>query len=205
MIKKYLGIGFLVLMAILSFSVYWLYAKNKELQRDLDVSISNEKAFIAENSSLKEDNRVFKFTIDQLNYYNDSILEEMNNVRKQLKIKDKDVKQIQYISSVVTKTDTVVFTDTIFKEPTLKVDTLLGDEWYQMQLGLEYPNVITTTPKFVSEKYIVVNCKKETIKPPKKCKLLRMFQKKHKVLKVDVVEKNPYIESNKQRFVEIID
>ena len=32
-----------------------------------------------------------------------------------------------------------------------------------------------------------------------------MFQKKHKVLKVDVVEKNPYIESNKQRFVEIID
>ena len=31
---------------------------------------------------------VFKFTIEQLNYYNDFILQKMNNVRKELKIKD---------------------------------------------------------------------------------------------------------------------
>ena len=50
--------------------------------------MSNQKAFIAENSSLKEENRVFKFTVEQLNYYNDSILQKMNEVRKELKIKD---------------------------------------------------------------------------------------------------------------------
>ena len=47
----------------------------------------NQKAFIAENSSLKEENRVFKLTVEQLNYYNDSILQKINDVRKQLKIK----------------------------------------------------------------------------------------------------------------------
>ena len=31
---------------------------------------------------------VFKFTIEQPNYYNDYILQKMNNVRKELKIKD---------------------------------------------------------------------------------------------------------------------
>ena len=49
---------------------------------------NNQKAFIAENLSLKDESRAFKFTIKQLNYYNDSILQKMNEVRKELKIKD---------------------------------------------------------------------------------------------------------------------
>ena len=31
-----------------------------------------------------------------------------------------------------------------------------------------------------------------------------MFQKKHKIIEVEVIENNPYIDSNKQRFIEII-
>ena len=46
--------------------------------------------------------------------------------------------------------------------------------------------------------------RKETIDPPKKNWLLRLFQKKHRVAEVEVVEKNPYINSEKQRFIEII-
>lgn len=75
-------------MSLLSISVYILYTKNQSLKEKLSISVSNEKAFIAENSSLKEENRTFKFTIEQLNYYNDSILQRMNDVRKELKIKD---------------------------------------------------------------------------------------------------------------------
>ena len=57
----------------------------------MSISVSNEKAFIAENSSLRDENMVFKFTVEQLNYYNDSILKKMNEVRKELKIKKKGV------------------------------------------------------------------------------------------------------------------
>ena len=205
MVKKYIRIGIVILMSLLAVSTYTLYTNNQKLKEEISISMSNQKAFIAQNSSLKEENRVFKFTIEQLNYYNDSILQKMNEVRKELKIKDRDLKQMQYLLSEAQKKDTIVLRDTLFREPTLKIDTLLGDRWYQMKLGLKYPSTIITEPKFVSEKYVIVDYKKETINPPKKCAIARWFQKKHKVVEVEVVEKNPYIENKQQRFIEIVE
>ena len=92
MIKKYIRIGIVILVSLLSISVYTLYTYNQKLKEETATLISNQKAFIAENSSLKNENRVFKFTIEQLNYYNDSILQKMNEVRKELKIKDGIIK-----------------------------------------------------------------------------------------------------------------
>ena len=204
MVKKYIRIGIVILVSLLAISTYTLYTNNQKLKEEISISMSNQKAFIAENSLLKEENRVFKFTIEQLNHYNDSILQKMNEVRKELKIKDKDLKQMQYLLSEAQKKDTVVLRDTLFREPTLKIDTLLGDRWYQMKLGLRYPSTIITEPKFVSEKYVIVDYKKETINPPKKCAIARWFQKKHKVVEVNVVEKNPYIENKKSEFTEVI-
>ena len=204
MVKKYIRIGIVILVSLLSISVYTLYTYNQKLKEETATLISNQKAFIAENSSLKEENRVFKFAIEQLNYYNDSILQKMNEVRNELKIKDKDLKQMQYLLSEATKKDTIVFRDTLFKEPTLDIDTLIGDKWYNIRLGLKYPNLITTNPTFISEKYIIVNKKKETINPPKKFFLFRWFQKKHTILEVNMVEKSPYIENKNNRFIEII-
>ena len=204
MMKKYIRIGIVILISLLAVSTYTLYNRNQDLREEISVSMSNQKAFIAENSSLKEENRVFKFTVEQLNYYNDSILQKMNDVRKELKIKDDNLKQMQYLLSEATKKDTIVFRDTLFREPTLDIDTLIGDKWYQMRLGLKYPSTITTSPKFISEKYIMMDYRKETINPPKKCWLLRLFQKKHTILEVNVIEKNPYIENKNSKFIEVI-
>lgn len=205
MVEKYIRIGIIILASLIAVSAYTLYNRNQNLKEEISVVMSNQKAFIAENSSLKEENRVFKFTVEQLNHYNDSILQKMNEVRKELNVKDKDLKQMQYLLSEATKKDTIVFRDTLFREPSLNIDTLIGDKWYQMGLGLKYPNTITTTPTFISEKYVVVDYKKETINPPKKCWLLRLFQKKHKVVEVNVVEKNPYIDNKQQKFIEIVE
>ena len=205
MVKKYIRIGVIILISLLAVSTYTLYNRNQDLKEEISVSISNQKAFIAENSSLKNENRVFKFTIEQLNYYNDSILQKMNNVRKELKIKDKNIKQLQYLLSVSTKKDTVLFTDTIFRDKELALDTIIGDKWYNIRLGLKYPNLIYTKPTFTSEKYIIVNKKKETINPPKKFFLFRWFQRKHWVMEVHIKEKNPYIKEIDNKFVEIID
>ena len=205
MVKKYIRIGIVILVSLLSISVYILYTKNQSLKEELSISVSNEKAFIAENSSLKDENRVFKFTVEQLNYYNDSILQKMNEVRNELKIKDKNLKQLQYLLSVSTKKDTVLFTDTVFKDKSLALDTIIGDKWYNIRLGLKYPNLIYTEPTFTSEKYIIVNKKKETVNPPKKFFLFRWFQRKHWVMEVHIKEKNPYIKEIDNKFVEIID
>lgn len=194
----------MLLMGALLISTCSLYNNNQNLRDKLSISISNEKAFIVENNGLKVQNRAFQFTVEQLEYFNDSLITKMNEVRKELEIRDRDLKQMQYLLSEAQKKDTIVFRDTLFREPTLDIDTLVGDKWYQMRLGLKYPSTITTDPKFVSEKYIMMDYKKETINPPKKCWLLRLFQKKHTILEVNVIEKNPYIENKDSKFVEII-
>ena len=195
----------IILVVIFIISTYTFYNKNQSLKEELSVVMLNQKAFILENSSLKERNRVFKFTIEQLNYYNDSILQKMNEVRKELKVKDNNLKQMQYLLSEATKKDTIVFRDTLFREPSLNIDTLIGDKWYNIRLGLKYPNLITTNPTFISEKYIIVNKKKETINPPKKFFLFRWFQRKHWVMEVNIKEKSPYIREVNNRFIEIIE
>ena len=204
-IKNYIWAVLLLIILIFCGITYIQYNNVKNLKSELSISKSNEKAFIAENNGLKDENIAFKFTIDQLNYFNDSLTTKMNEVRKELKLKDRDLKQMQYILSTAQKTDTIKLRDTLFIDKTLKIDTLIGDQWYNIRLGLQYPNIISTTPTFVSEKYIIVNNKKETINPPKKFFLARWLQKKHKIVEVEIVEKNPYIENNQQRFIEIIE
>lgn len=86
MVRRYIMIIIAILMSLLAVSTYILYNRNQDLKDEISVSMSNQKAFIAENSSLKEENRVFKFTVEQLNYYNDSILQKMNEVRNELNI-----------------------------------------------------------------------------------------------------------------------
>ena len=205
MVKRYIRIGIVILISLLAVSTYTLYNRNQDLKEEISVSMTNQKAFITENTFLKEENRAFKFTVEQLNYYNDSILQKMNDVRKELKIKDNNLKQMQYLLSVSTKKDTILFTDTIFKDKGLALDTIIGDKWYNIRLGLKYPNLIYTKPTFTSEKYIIVNKKKETINPPKKFFLFRWFQRKHWVMEVHIKEKNPYIKEVNNKFVEIIE
>lgn len=183
-----------------------LYIQNQRLKEELSYTTINMNAYDLENSHLKDRILVYQFSVDQLNYLKDSILVEINNVRKELKIKDDNIKRLEYIASTASRTDTIYIreTDTIFREPDFHIDTIKQDEWYSLHLEMSYPNKVTVTPSFKSEKYIITHSRRETIKPPKKCAIGRWFQKKHNVLEVEIVEKNPYIVNDKQKFVEII-
>ena len=195
-IKIFIVVSLITTIAALSL-------KNKKLEEDVVRTTTNFKALQSDNDSIKNKTLMYQLTIDELNYYNDSIIKKLTAVTKELGIKDKELKQLQYIQSDIQHSDTIITTDTIFIENT-KVDTIIGDEWYTLQLSAQYPNIINTQVQFTSEKYIVAAIRKETVNPPKKCWLARLFQKKHKILEVEVVEKNPYIEIKKQKFIEIL-
>ena len=77
----------LFIVSLLGIGIY-IWNERQDLKKEVCTLRNNQKAFIAENSSLKDESRAFKFTIEQLNYYNDPILQKMNNVRKKLKIKN---------------------------------------------------------------------------------------------------------------------
>jgi hypothetical protein len=198
--KKYLILAIVVLVVIIG--AMWQqvkYANDK-----WEVATANMKAYDAQLAAEGKKNIALQLTVDQLGYFKDSVLQELDNTRKELKIKDKNLKALQAVKSGFTKRDTITMRDTLFKEPTLAIDTLIGDKWYNVRLGLKYPSMIAIQPYFKSEKHIVVSSKKETVNPPKKFFLFRWFQRKHYVVKVNVKEKNPYVEDESSEYIEII-
>ena len=197
----YILIGVLILTGA---SLYWLYGKYQKLSVEYSTSIENIKAYDAELSGLTNDTKVYKLTIEQLNYFNDSIPKKMNEVRKELGIKDSKIKQMQYKLSHIEKSDSLTLPDTIFVN-SFKLDTIMGDEWANNHIIMSYPNKIKITPRFKLESFLFVSAKKETIKPPKKFFLFRWFQKRHTVLNITVKENNPYAETDRQKFIEIIE
>lgn len=78
------------------------------------------------------------------------------------------MQSVQYLSSVIHKTDTLVLSDTIFRPVTNGLDTIIGDEWYKLNLKMRYPDTMVISPNFKSSQYIIAHVKKETIDPPKK-------------------------------------
>ena len=103
------------------------------------------------------------------------------------------------------KKDSIVFVhDTLFRE-NIKVDTTLSDNWSKLHLQLEYPNTVLAEYSFKNESLVTTYIKRETVNPPHKCAFIRWFQKKHKVIYVEINEQNPYCEIKEQRFINIVD
>jgi hypothetical protein len=199
--KKYI----IILILILVGAVAYLSYQNKQLTTKYETSIENIKAYNAQLSGLKDNNRVFKLTIDQLNYSNDSIINRMKEVQKELGIKDKRLQRLQYEASHAQRTDTITLKDTLFRDPQLRLDTIVGDKWFKTNLHLEFPSTIALKPEIELERYTFINGKRETVNPPKKFFLFRWFQKKHTVVEVNVREMNPYVKNKTQRFIQIIE
>ena len=99
----------------------------RKLNQNLEYAINNNKAYEAENSTLNDRIIEFKMTAEQLSHSRDSLTQKLNNVRNELKIKDKQIKELQYIASENRKRDTVRLKDTIFVEG-VALDTLIQDK-----------------------------------------------------------------------------
>lgn len=202
--KKYVVISIVVTIVGLVSSLVITIKNARKYEDKWKTAEGNIKAYDELLSSSNKKSAAFQLTNSQLSTVKDSLIKELEKTREQLKVKEKDTKAMQVITSGFTKVDTIVVKDTIFKDRTLSMDTVLQDKWYSMDLKLKYPSTVVIKPTFKSEKHIVVSTKKETVNPPKKLWILRLFQKKHRVLNVDVIEKNPYMENQESRYVEIL-
>ena len=203
-IKTCIRVFILIVFIVFISDMFASSKKIRVLESKLEISTTNESILLNQFDSLNSYNKELQLNIEQLKYSNNITLDKLNKVRKELNIKDKELQKLQYQLSISNKTDTVVYRDTIFKED-IKLDTLIKDDWYSLNLDLEYPSTIIVNPKFKSEKYVVTSLKKEIKGTPKKCWLGRIFQKKHNVVRVEVVEKSPYIETKEQVFINIIE
>lgn len=198
-------IALIILFIGLLIAVSVLLHVNKRLSSKYELSMENIKAYDAQLSGLGDNNRVLKLTVEQLNYFNDSIIKKMKDAQKELGIKDKRLQQLQYDLSHAQRNDTIILSDTIFKSPEFKLDTIVGDEWFRTNLHLKYPNIIVLNPEVESERYTFIDGKRETVNPPSKFFLFRWFQKRHTVVEVNIMERNPYIKNKTQRIIQVVD
>ena len=203
-IKTCIRVFILIVFIVFISDMFASSKKIRALESKLEISTTNESILLNQFDSLNSYNKELQLNIEQLEYSNNTTLDKLNKVRKELNVKDKELQKLQYQLSISNKTDTVIYRDTIFKEG-IKLDTLMKDDWYSLNVDLEYPSTIIVNPKFKSEKYVVTSLKKEIKGTPKKCWLGRIFQKKHNVVRVEVVEKSPYIETKEQVFINIIE
>ena len=194
----------LLLFIVIVSGFGYLYYTNKELTRELNTAIINNKAYALELDSSAQSNREFQLTIRDLGFKKDSISERLTQIVKDNEFKSNKIKELSYLLSSTSRTDSIVLTDTIFRDPEFKLDTLVGDRWFYTKLHLEYPGNIKFTPVVISEFTLVTSSKRETIEPPKRFFLARWFQKKHTVLNIDVVSSNPYEIKRTQRFIKIL-
>lgn len=195
----------IVLLGICVFYIFGANIRYSKLKDKYLTSISNIKAYDAQLSGLEDNNKVLKLTIEQLNYFNDSVIKKMKLVQKELGIKDKRLQELQYEASHAQKHDTIILKDTLFRDPELKLDTIVGDKWFKTNLCLKFPSTIILSPEIELERYTFISGKRETVNPPKKFFLFRWLQKKHIVVEVNVREMNPYVKDKNRRFIQIIE
>ena len=202
-IKLIIGLIIVAIIVGLGTTVVVMNNRIDKLNTEVAEATTNIKAYELENLALKDNTIEFQYTIEQLNHSKDSLNQKINKLRKDLKIKDKDIQKLQYVLSENQKKDSIIVHDTLFIEK-VKIDTTLSHDWSKLHLQLEFPNKVVTEYSFKNESLVTTYLKKETIKPPHKCIFVRWFQKKHKMIYVEVNEQNPYCEIKEQKFINII-
>lgn len=175
----------------------------KRYKTDIASLELNNKALSVQRDSNANRAIEFKSTIESLEYYNDSISHKLKDSYERLRIKDRTIKRLEYIASTTLIRDSIIVKDTIFVDD-CHLDTSMVTKWYDIGVKLDYPGRIEVNPKVVSEKYIVSHVSRETINKPKKFFLWRWFQRKHNIVRVEVVEENPYITNTQTKFIEIV-
>jgi hypothetical protein len=198
--KKVIRWIIVIVITLLVITVLVLLRYNKSLRNDISTYDNNFKALALENQKLEDEAIAYKFSIEQLEYLNDSIINDLNNTRRELKIKDDKILQMQKIKTEIITKDSIYFKDTIFRDNFIKLDTIIKDQWHTLAVQLE-PNKLSIQAKYTSNLNVFAYSSKEIIGTPKKCFIGRWFQKKHKVIRVDVKDSNPYSEIKSKKFV----
>lgn len=203
-IKLIIAAVLLVLFAGLGTTIGVMAHQNKQWKEKYEMVQQTNTSYLLDLEAAKNNIHMYELTMNDLYLMKDSLTRSLVDLKKQLKLKDKQIQNLQYMSSHFVKYDTIRFEDTIFLEPEICIDTLIGDEWICNDLHLEWPGDINIATQVNSKKKVIVYLVKEPINPPKKTWIGRLFQRKRKVAKVYIDEENPYIDDQQNLFIDVV-
>lgn len=193
---SWLSVGLLLLFSITT------YKQNKKLTESLEISQNNIEAYQELYNDSQQASNVLKLTVEQLQNSKDSVIQKLDSVRKELKIKPKQVKtaatQTQVINVIKSKgvkgdiliKDTI-YTDSIQYNPLTTVRYTIGKDTVSIGLNVENTQYlyIYTTKEYKNKKNFIK-------------RLFTLDFKKIKKYKYKIVNTNDLLKNDDVRIVE---
>lgn len=193
---RLVAIGIISLLTVTIFVLGGqLNKKNEEINR----LSNNIQAYEQLVTNKEEINTTLQLTVKELTNSQDSLLQQLNTVRQELKIKNKNLKQAQVINTVIKDTVTKVITvDKNFNE-TLKINPLTT-------IKVSRTDSILTAKIDIQNQQILFIEEKKVYKNRYKNGWIRFWHfdwKKIRVRKYQIQNSNPLIRVTDTRIVEI--
>ena len=186
-----------------------IYKQNKRLSKSLEMAQNNIEAYQGILNGSQQANNVLKLDMSQLRNINDSLIQKIDSVREQLKLKPKVIKttatQTQTIYVTASKgvrgqdiikniqRDTV-YKDTIQINPLTKVNYTIGKDTVSINLDIKNQQFLYVY------KHRQYKNKKSFIK-----RLFTLDFKKIDIYKYQIVNTNDIIKTSDVRVIEAID
>ena len=200
--KDKLLITLFALIILLCAALFHFVSKCDRVANERDQYASLTKSYSRVIMDNDNERTVFRMRISDLEVTGDSLICVLDSMRRQIGIRDKRLREMHHRVTYVERTDTIYLSDSIFISG---LDTTITDGWVSTHLKIDVPNKITHSVSVRNQTDLFVATKRETVNPPRKFFLFRLFQRKHLVVTVVAKEGNPWCQTAESRHVEIVD
>ena len=187
------------IICLLTAAIFVLGSQLKNKNEEINRLSNNIQAYEQIVSNKEENNRVLQLTINELNNSKDSLIQQVNEVKKELKVKDKNLRQVQVINTVIKDTITKVITrDRDFSE-TLKLNPLTT-------IKVNRTDSILTAKIDIQNQQVLFVEEKKVYKNKYKNGWVRFWHfdwKKIRIRQYQIENSNPLIKVTDTRIVEL--
>lgn len=192
-----------VAVGLISLLIATIFIQHNQLQEknaELNRATSNVRAYQDLVSNNQEHNRTLQLTIEELNYSNDSLLLQLKQTQKELKIKDKNLTDASVINTVIKDSvKTVIKKEAIDFEEELKLNPLTT-------IIVRRKDSILTAKIDLKNQQTILIYKKKEYKNYYKNGWVRFWHfdwRRIRIKKYQVVNSNPLIKVTDTRVIEI--
>ena len=184
-----------VAVGLVSLLIATVFVQNHQLQKknkEIDRITNNVRAYEQLASQKEQLNRVLQLTIEELNTSNDSLLKEAKDAQKKLKIKDKNLTDVNVINTEIKDSvRTIIKHRLVDFDEELKINPLT--------------TILKATLDIKNQQVLFVEEKKE-YKNKYRNGFVRFFHfdwKKIRTKKYQIVNSNPIIKVTNTRVIEL--
>lgn len=183
-----------ILTAIVFLQHNQIEKKNKQIDK-----VTNNYLFYQEQYDCKDkETRLLKLNINEFKETSDSLIQHLNTVKKELKIKDKQLKQAQMQNQEIKLDTTIIVKDNDFIKE-IKPNDLTS------LIIIKKDSILTAKLNIINEQSLFISSKKEYKNVYKNWfqRLIHFDYKKRNIYKYQIHNSNSIIKITKSRLIEI--